>query len=174
MFAEKAQEVRDLQVPSGIDLSIVTRPVVTEKEMEDNKIVGKTISITRIPLSLRLLRTRLPGIGPATSQISNKTFEDCHFIGPGTVSMTGNIFVDGCRYDIPKGANINSILLLMQDRYLFGAVPFVDCGFHNCRFTNIAFAGTETVLNDLRKSVEKDTSEPTPPSSIPDKGASLH
>jgi hypothetical protein len=171
MFLEKAQQVHDLQIPPGVEPKIVTLPIITEEEMEDNKIVGKTIFVSRIPLSLRSLRTRLQGVGPEAYQISNKTFEDCHFIGPGVISLTGDIFVGGCSFEVPVGRpTINSILLLMQDRYLFGAIPFVDCGFNNCRFTNIAFAGTETMLNNLRNNTKE--LRPTPPSPTPDKGAS--
>jgi hypothetical protein len=118
--------------------------------MEDNKIVGKTIFVTRIPLSLHNLRTRLQGIVPETYQISHKTFEDCDFIGPGAISVVSSTFC-GCEIDIPTGATLDSILLLMQNRYAFGVVPFVDCGFLSCRFSNIAFAGTETMLNDMRE-----------------------
>jgi hypothetical protein len=176
LYDEKAREVRDLQIPPGTDPNAVTKPIATERDMEDSMIVGKTIFVSRIPLSVRSLRKRVRGIAPPVSQISDKTFKDCDFIGPAVITLTGDkTFVEGSGFGIPQGAALDSILLLVRGRHTFGVVPFHDCGFLNCRFTDIAFAGTEDELNEFRNSITKGASQATTqPSPTPNKEASQH
>lgn len=144
-------------VPYWVDPAAVTLPIATEEELKGNLIRGKTVFVSWIPPA----RDRTAGIGPANFTIQKKTFENCNLIGPATLAILGDSVMERCSFATPSGASLNSMLLLAQDRYMFGVVPFDSCGFIECKFMNLSFAGNAESLAILKRGIK--AAENSPP-----------
>ena len=71
--------------------------------------------------------------------IKGKTFKDCLFEGPALMVPVKDCSFDGCNMGAVKDAN--SLFYMPKGPMLVGAVPFEDCRFINCRFSQVAFTG---------------------------------
>ena len=79
--------------------------------------------------------------------IKGKVFKDCLFEGPAMMVPVNNCRFDGCNMGAVRDPK--SLFYTPQGPVLVGAVPFEDCEFINCRFSQIAFTGHPDFLQGL-------------------------
>jgi hypothetical protein len=146
-----ATETIDLtKLPIWVDKTAIKRPLATDEDLKQDRVMGKTVFVSYIPVKT----TRFEGIGPMVYEVSGKTFQDCDLVGPAIVYLQGKSLVEHCMLQHPSGSRLESFLLLVQDRYTFGAIPFNDCGMLNCNFINVGFAGDADDLETIKKGFE--------------------
>lgn len=150
---EKAKDTPDLaKLPIWVDKTAIKRPLATNEELNQDRVIGKTVFVSYLPVK----HTRLYGIGPAVAVVYGKTFQDCDLIGPAIITVRGNSVVEHCYVENPSGSRLESFLLLTQDQYIFGVIPFTACGMLNCKFIDIGFAGEADELETLKKGFSSD------------------
>jgi hypothetical protein len=138
-------------LPAWTDKTGIRRPITSDEDLKQDRIIGKTVFVSYIPPQ----KTRLPGIGPAVYEVRNKTFQECDLVGPAIVSIGGKSVVEYCSLEGPTGGKIESHLVLMQDKVLFGAIRFTDCGFLRCRFVDIGMAGDQVDLDHMKQAFNR-------------------
>jgi hypothetical protein len=147
-----ATESIDLsKLPTWVDKTAIKRPLATEEDLKRDRVIGKTVFVSYIPVKT----TRLKTIGPAVYEVSGKTFQNCDLIGPAIIAVGGESVIEHCTLDKPTGSNLESFLLLTQDPYTFGVIPFQNCGILHCHFINIGFMGDATELEALKNAFKK-------------------
>lgn len=146
---EKVKNTPDLtKLPIWVDKTAIKRPLATNEELNQDIVIGKTVFVSYLPVTNR----RLSGIGPPAREVYGKTFQDCDLIGPAIITIRGEkTVVEHCELDSPTGSRLESRLLLTQDHYTFGVIPFNDCGMLNCKFINIGFAGNDDELQGFKE-----------------------
>ncbi len=145
---EKAKDTPDLsKLPIWVDQTAIKRPLATNEDLNQDRVIGKTVFVSHLPVKT----TRLSGIGPMAYEVNGKTFQDCDLIGPAIIILKGKSLVEHCEIQAPSGSRFESVLLLTQDRYAFGVIPFNDCGMLNCNFINVGFAGDADGLEAIKK-----------------------
>src|SRR6266496_4718371 len=146
---KEAKDTPDLtKMPIWVDQAAIKRPLATNEDLKQDRVIGKTVFVSHIPVKF----TRLEGVGPQVFQVSGKTFQDCDLIGPAIIMLQGKGVGEQCRLRHPSGSRLESFLLLMQDHYIFGVIPFNDCGMLGCNFINVGFAGNADELEAIKKS----------------------
>ena len=143
----------DHGIPAEIDTNTIRLPIATVADLQQTEIIGKTVFISKVQSS----NTKLVGIAPLVYRIKEKTFKNCDIFGPAILSFEGTTFLEHSTMVYPTGASFDSCLLLQQNRYTFGVLAMVDCNFDGCRFWDIGFAGTEEMLQTVRKGFEFST-----------------
>ena len=81
--------------------------------------------------------------------IKGKVFKDCLIEGPGLLVPVSGCSFDGCNMGAVKDAN--SLFYAPRGSVLVGAVPFEDCQFINCRFSQVAFTGHAESMDAMAK-----------------------
>jgi len=71
--------------------------------------------------------------------IKGKVFKDCLFEGPALMVPVNNCSFDGCNMGGTRDAQ--SLFYSAKGSVLVGAIPFEDCQFINCRFSQVGFTG---------------------------------
>lgn len=83
--------------------------------------------------------------------IKGKVFKDCLFEGPALVVPVKNCSFDGCNLGATRDPN--ALFYTPKGSMLVGAIPFEDCQFINCRFSQVAFTGHPDFLQGLADSL---------------------
>jgi hypothetical protein len=83
--------------------------------------------------------------------IKGKVFKDCLFEGPALMVPVKDCSFDGCNMGVFKDAN--SLFYTPKGPVLIGAIPFEDCKFINCRFSQVGFTGHPDFLQGLADSL---------------------
>lgn len=79
--------------------------------------------------------------------IKDKTFTDCLFEGPALMVPVNECHFDGCNMGAVK--DLNSLFYAPKGTVLVGAVPFENCRFINCRFSQIGFTGHPDFITSM-------------------------
>lgn len=83
--------------------------------------------------------------------IRGKTFTDCLFEGPALMVPVKDCSFDGCNMGTTQDPN--SLFYVPKGPVLVGAIPFEDCRFINCRFSQVAFTGHADFIEGLGASL---------------------
>jgi hypothetical protein len=142
------QQYSNLQALSldGADTNFIKLPIATYADYQDDRITGKTVFISQIPVTRKIES----GVFSHALQVDGKEFVKCDIFGPGVMAFSGNMFLVHCALIDSYGLTINSHLFLAQDRYIVGSMSFVDCGFAECKFYDVGFAGNQEQLQEIK------------------------
>ena len=86
----------------------------------------------------------LEAVQRGEGSIQGKTFTDCLFEGPALMVPVNECHFDGCNMGAVK--DLNSLFYAPKGTVLVGAVPFENCRFINCRFSQIGFTDERTFI----------------------------
>jgi hypothetical protein len=93
---------------------------------------------------------RLVDLADPTSTIADADFYGCVLHGPAVLLPMDEVVVKGCVLPDPA----TSLIELPEGMEVLGVVAVTRCGFYErCVFTNVAFAGTQEILDRFRTSV---------------------
>ncbi len=79
--------------------------------------------------------------------IKDKTFTDCLIEGPALMVPVNGCEFEGCNLGATKDPN--SLFYSPKGPVLVGAVPFENCRFINCRFSQVAFTGHADLIEQM-------------------------
>lgn len=83
--------------------------------------------------------------------IKGKTFTDCLFEGPALMLPVKDCSFDGCNMGVTRDAT--SLFYTPKGSVLIGAIPFEDCRFINCRFSQVGFTGHPDFMQGMADSL---------------------
>ena len=92
------------------------------------------------------------GVPYTYRRIEGITFDRCDIYGPAVLALGAGIFQFN---ELGGYPNIESVLLESKSPLGMGGgvVSMLRCNFNNCRFRNIAFAGTKEELDRYRSAI---------------------
>jgi hypothetical protein len=137
----------DQPIPQGVSLKRLVFPIATQEELKRERIVGRTVFLTQIPLTPVTSRVT----GEVVYKAVNKTFENCEVFGPAIIApqaVNKIVLFDQNRFDSSTG--VESTLLESHGKTIIGCIPMDDCSFIQCKFLNVGFAGSKVMLDKFR------------------------
>lgn len=124
-------------LPIGIMPSNILFPIASYNDMQQSNIVGKSIIITAMP------RNEPP------LAIKNKRFENCQIIGPAVLGLSGELFLEQCRFGVLNRDPDSIFLETKSEDILAGFTEMRDCQFVQCHFLAICFAGPPSFIKKM-------------------------
>jgi len=110
---------------------------------------------------LRQKRIRLTDLvlEPSKPIVTDRTFEECRFVGPALITFLDGTVVNGGNFEMGAWVDSESMLIeVPEGRYVVGVLAFKDCVLRNCTFHGVGIVGTALVLQKFR-----DALPPQPP-----------
>ena len=107
-----------------------------------------------VPITRLLERTIAAGKG---GRLEDLKFRNCFIFGPGYVIADPGTTFDRC--DLGNvGSDVRNLFLIAAGTHMSGGVFLKACAFEDCRFRNVAFAGSQSYVDawvrELSKSAE--------------------
>jgi MFS family permease len=130
------------RLPSWEKPGVITMPIASYREMQKEKVVGRTVLINEVPRDSQ-----------DPMHIKNKIFEHCVILGPAVLALTHTLMVS-CELQSWKSAD--DILLESKSNIGIGILTADHCGFNQCQFVFITFAGNEQTIDQIRKAANYD------------------
>ena len=118
-----------------IDRPVRVAPSLTAKVFED-------VDINLFDLYVAIVGSTAPGF------VEGLTFRRCRLQGPVVMLVAGGVNFEDTNFGDSKG-DIRNLLLKPMGTRAPGSLPFRDCRFEGCEFYNVAFTGSEAVLDML-------------------------
>lgn len=112
---------------------------------EAGRAVVEKTEFTKEAIWLPLLAVQHQNAGQPV--IKGKTFTDCLFEGPALMVPVNECHFDGCNMGAVR--DLNSLFYAPKGPVLVGAVPFEDCRFINCRFSQVGFTGHPDFIKSM-------------------------
>jgi len=112
---------------------------------EAGRAVVEKTEFTKEAIWLPLLAVQHQNAGQPV--IKGKTFTDCLFEGPALMVPVNECHFDGCNMGAVR--DLNSLFYAPKGLVLVGAVPFEDCRFINCRFSQVGFTGPPDFIKSM-------------------------
>jgi hypothetical protein len=88
---------------------------------------------------------RLADLARFENVVTDRTFEDCTFYGPGFVNFDAGTYLNDPLFVMPdKQENLSPVTAFIEvadGTYLFGGVTFINCTFQHCTFRHIQVIG---------------------------------
>lgn len=97
---------------------------------------------------------RITDLAVIEDKIEGKVFSNCQIVGPAILAPM-NSTLSGCVFDVVNN-DPESVLIIVPDRWLVGAIAIVRCEFYGCRFSRIGLIGG----GDLAKAFREATQPP--------------
>jgi hypothetical protein len=85
--------------------------------------------------------------------ILNRTFEDCQFIGPAVLAVTGPNEFSQCSFGY--FGDVDSIIFECKGSKIVGTFEIKGCRFIKCDFFGISFVGNKENMDNMRASLTK-------------------
>ena len=116
---------------------------------EAGRAVVAATAFTKEAIWLPLLAVQHQNAGEPV--IKGKVFKDCLFEGPALMVPVKNCSFDGCNMGATR--DLQGLFYTPKGSVLVGAIPFEDCQFINCRFSQVAFTGHPDFIQSLGDSL---------------------
>jgi len=132
------------RLPSWVSPTLISMPIASYREMQKDKIVGRTVILTEVPRSQK-----------EPLVIENKTFEHCVFWGPAVVVLVSG---DDFEHNLIGAAerNPDDVLFITKAQILDGVIGFRGCTIKQCQFREISFVGSAEEIERLRNGMKNE------------------
>jgi hypothetical protein len=130
-------------LPAGIPPAVLELPMATYRELQQDRIVGRSVVLNQLP--------QVPG---RATTIQNKVFENCILLGPTVIAMPSNTVVRQCRFEsLRSGGTIDDMLLISNGEKMTGMLGFYDCRFEMSTFVGVSFASSREGADMIKRSL---------------------